>query len=186
MTVNHRPMVFLDVETTGTSSRTGRIIEIGALRIEKNQIVREFKQLVYPEMQVPWFITQLTAIRNEDLWGKPTFAGIADDLESMLDDAIFVAHNVGFDYSFIQSEFARLNRPFKADRFCTAKLSRMLYPQHRRHSLDAIIDRHQYRVENRHRAYDDAAVLYKFFHEQYEKLDIDLFRSVDKILIKTT
>lgn len=185
MTLHHRPIVFLDVETTGVSAEYARIIEVGALRIEDNKIVREYKQLVYPETKVPHFITKLTAITDEDLWDQPTFAGIADELESVLDGAIFVAHNVGFDYSFIQTEFARLNRTYKADRFCTARLSRLLYPQHRRHSLDAIIDRNQYRVENRHRAFDDASILYRFYSDELDKSNLDLYRSIDKILIKT-
>lgn len=185
MTLHHKPLVFLDIETTGISAATGKIIEVGALRIEDGKVVKEFKQLLYPEQKLPWFITKLTAITDEDLWGQPIFAGIADELEIFLSDAIFVAHNVSFDYSFIQSEFSRLKRTFSADRFCTAKLSRLLYPEHQRHSLDAIIDRNQYTVQNRHRAYDDAEVLYKFFTDELQKSELDLFRSIDKILIKS-
>jgi DNA polymerase-3 subunit epsilon len=180
----HRPLVFLDIETTGGSATTSRVLEIGAIRVEQNQIVREYKQLLFPEANVPYFITRLTGIRNEDVWDAPTFQGIADELELLLDGAIFVAHNVNFDYSFIKAEFARLGRRFSADRFCTARLSRLLYPQHKRHNLDSIIERHAYKVQSRHRAFDDAKVLYTFYADQLAKFNLDVYRSVNRIMIK--
>ena len=183
MALSHRPLVFLDVETTGTSAAAGRVIEVGAVRVERGKIVGSINSLVYPETTIPWFITKLTNITNEDLWDQPTFAGIADDLEALLQDAIFVAHNVAFDYGFIQAEFKRLKRAYASDRFCTARLSRSLYPEHRRHNLESIIQRHGYQALRRHRAYDDAYVLYQFFTEHVTKDELELFRLIDRILI---
>src|SRR5690242_8855699 len=121
--MKHRPLVFLDVETTGASARFGRITEIGALRVENHKVIATFKQLINPETTVSSFITRLTGITNEMLWDAPTFRTIADDLELFLSDALFIAHNVPFDYSFIKSEFERIKYPFRADRLCSARLS---------------------------------------------------------------
>ena len=117
------------------SARHSRITEIGALRVEDNKIVGTFKQLINPEERVPSFITGLTGITNEMLWDAPTFRGIADDLELFLDGALFIAHNVSFDYNFIKMEFERIGYTFNMDRACSAKLSRKLYPEHRSHAL---------------------------------------------------
>lgn len=185
MALAHRPFVFLDVETTGTSPYNARVIEVGALRVENMQIVKSYKQLIYPEISIPRFITRLTNISDADVWDMPTFAGIADDLESLLHDAIFVAHNVGFDYAFIQQEYARLRRPFISDRFCTARLSRRLFPDQRRHSLDAIIERHDYSVLNRHRAYDDAHILFQFFTDAVAESEIEVYRIIDQIMVRS-
>lgn len=179
--MKHRPLVFLDIETTGISARGARITEIGALRVEDSRIVKSFKQLINPEEPVPYFITNLTGITNEMVWDAPTFRGIADDLELFLDGALFIAHNVGFDYGFIKMEFERIGYMFNMDRACSAKLSRRLYPEHKSHALDRLIERLNIDVANRHRAYDDAEVLWKFFQNELSLRGLDAFRALDKV-----
>jgi len=174
---NHRPLVFLDIETTGATARNSRITEIGALRIENGQIVKTFKQLINPEQSVPPFITRMTGISDDMLWDAPHFRTIADDLELFLDGALFIAHNVNFDYGFIQSEFARIGQSFNMDKACTVRLSRKLYPEHRSHRLDKVIERMGVKIENRHRAFDDAEVLWKFYLESIEKHGHDVINS---------
>lgn len=158
-----RPLVFLDIETTGGSPAASRITEVGALRVENGKVVATYSQLINPEQPVPGFITRMTGISDDMVRDKPTFAGIADELEAFLGDAVFIAHNVNFDHSFIQAEYRRRGRSFAMDRFCTAQLSRRLYPAQRRHNLDTVIKVHNIRVANRHRALDDAAALHEFY-----------------------
>ena len=179
--MKHRPLVFLDIETTGISARGGRITEIGALRVEDGKIVGQFKQLINPEEPVSRFITNLTGITNEMLWDAPTFRSIADDLELFLDGALFIAHNVSFDYSFIKMEFERIGYKFNMDRACSAKLSRRLYPEHRSHALDRLIERLGIDVENRHRAYDDAEVIWKFFQAELKRGELELYSAMNKV-----
>jgi len=186
MSLQHRPLVFLDIETTGGSPLQSRITEVGALRVENGEVVGTLSQLVNPEQHVPSFITRLTGIDDSMLWDAPTFVGIADDLEVFLQDAVFVAHNVNFDYSFIKAEYQRLNRSFNMDRFCTARLSRRLYPEQGRHNLDTIIAAHNIPVVNRHRALDDAQALHVFFARTLEKFGLDTYAAVNRILTKTT
>lgn len=182
--MKHSPLVFLDIETTGMSPQFSRITEIGALRVEDHKIVGTFKQLINPEQPIPGFITKMTGISNEMVWEAPTFVGIADELELFLSDAIFVAHNVNFDYSFIKSEYARIGNDFSMERLCSAKLSRRLYPEQRSHRLDKVIERLGIRVTNRHRAYDDAEVIWKFFQAEFARLGVELFSEMDKLLMK--
>jgi DNA polymerase-3 subunit epsilon len=157
-----RPLVFVDIETNGLSAKNGRVIEVAAIRVENGDITRTFSSLIDPETDVPYFITQLTGITNDDIEGAPVFSAIADDLWNVLSGALFVAHNVSFDYSFLYEEFNRLEKPFALERLCTVKLSRALYPEEKSHKLENLIARHDFSYTNRHRAYDDAAVLIQF------------------------
>lgn len=161
----------MDIETNGLSYVRGRVIEVAAIRVEGGQVVREFNQLIDPETELPEFITGLTGIRSSDLRGAPTFNQIADELYEVMDGAVFVAHNVRFDYSFLKQEFKRLGRNFSPRQLCTMRLSRALYPQHKSHKLASLIERHGFTFESRHRAYDDAAVLWQFLqlvHREFE------------------
>jgi DNA polymerase-3 subunit epsilon len=180
--MTHRPLVLLDIETTGASARYARITEIGALRVENHQVVATYSQLVNPEEPIPPFITQMTGISNEMVWDAPTFRGIADELELFLSDAIFVAHNVNFDYSFIKAEYARIGNKFNMDRMCSVQLSRKLYPEHRSHALDRVIERLGIEVKNRHRALDDAEVIWKFIQQEYARLDLELFKTMNSLV----
>lgn len=175
-------MVFLDIETTGASARNSRITEIGAIRVEDNSVVATFKQLVNPETLVPAFITRMTGISNEMVWKAPTFKAVASQLEDFLSGSIFVAHNVNIDYSFIKAEYQRLGINFNMDRLCTVQLSRKLYPEHRSHALDRVIERMGIEVANRHRAYDDAEVLWKFIQHEQHKDALRLSREIDKLI----
>ncbi len=156
------PLVFVDVETNGLDSLRGRVIEVAAIRVEGGKVVKTFRSLIDPEIDVPDYITNLTGITTDDLRGAPTFDVVADELRGVLDGAIFVAHNVRFDYSFLQQEFARLDLPFLPRQLCTVKLSRALYPLEKGHKLQDLIQRHGFSFVARHRAYDDAAVLWQF------------------------
>lgn len=181
----HQPLVFLDIETTGGSPADSRITEIGALRVEDGQVVATYSQLLNPEQPVPWFITKLTGITDEMLWEAPTFAAVADELESFLSGAVFVAHNVGFDYSFIKAEYGRRGGRFDTDRFCTAQLSRRLYPDQARHNLDTVIQAHGIEVANRHRALDDATALHEFYKSALDRHGLKVFAEINRIMVRT-
>src|SRR5437016_805668 len=99
----------VDVETTGASARFGRIIEIGILRVEHGEVVNTFETLINPGMELSPFITKLTGISQKDLEPAPTFDDIKDEVLELLTDAVFVAHNVAFDYGFIKQEFKRVD-----------------------------------------------------------------------------
>jgi DNA polymerase-3 subunit epsilon len=157
-----QPLVFVDIETNGLDHIRGRVIEVAAIRVENGKVMRQFSSLVDPETELPYFITNLTGITTNDVRQAPAFHQIADELEALFDGATFVAHNVRFDYSFLKQEFKRLGRPFLPKQLCTVKLSRALYPHERSHKLANLIERHSFTYSRRHRAYDDAAVLWQF------------------------
>lgn len=120
------------------------------------------------------FTTQLTGITDDDLRVAPVFEEIAEELHQILDGAVFVAHNVNFDYSFLKQEFARIGRDFDPLRLCTVRLSRALYPEYKSHKLANLIERHGFSYAARHRAYDDANVLWQFLQHAETAFERDI------------
>lgn len=160
----HQNLAFIDIETTGGNAQTNRIIEIGIIRTENDKIVAEWSSLVNPEMAIPNSISQITGISQADTFYAPTFSSLAPEVERLLHNAVFVAHNVRFDYNFLKSEFNRIEQAFTATTLCTVKLSRLLYPEFKQHGLQALIDRFNITVADRHRALDDARAMYAFYN----------------------
>ena len=151
--------VLLDLETTGGNPVIDRITEIAAVRIENGQEVARWSTLVNPGCSISPFIQHLTGISNAMVRGAPGFETVAQHLLALLDGAVLVAHNVRFDHGFLQSELARLDVALRVKTLCTVRLSRLLYPQHKGHGLDAIMQRHGIRTLERHRAMGDVAVM---------------------------
>lgn len=155
---------FVDIETTGSSPTTGRITEIAIIIMKDNKVLETFQSLVNPETTIPPFITKVTGIDDAMVQNAPLFADIAQSVWEKLQDCVFVAHNVSFDYGFLKNEFKRFDIEFTANKLCTVKLSRQLYPEHRRHGLDALIERFDLDVESRHRALDDCQLMIDLWH----------------------
>lgn len=160
-----RPLAFVDLETTGATAGEDRITEIGIVEVDADGSVREWQQLVNPGQPIPPFIEQLTGISNAMVAAAPPFAAIAAEALSRLAGRLFIAHNAQFDYRFLKSEFKRLGLDFRAPVVCTVKLSRHLYPEHARHNLDSLIERHALRAEARHRALADAQLIHQFWEK---------------------
>jgi DNA polymerase III subunit epsilon len=156
-------IVFVDLETTGGNVVHHRITEIGIVRIRDNAVIEEWSTLVNPDCEIPSYIQDFTGISNEMVADAPRFADIAALLWEKLAGATLVAHNARFDYSFLRSEFLKLGRHFSASALCTVKLSRRLFPEHARHNLDAVMERHGLVCSARHRALGDAQVLRDFW-----------------------
>lgn len=174
------PISFVDLETTGTSANYNRIIEIGIIKVEKNKIVKKYDTLINPQTSFDPFIQELTGISPRDLENAPTFYDVKDELLEILQGSIFVAHNVMFDYGFIRNEFKRLDISFSSRHFCTVKLARLLYPDWKKYNLDILIEKFNIEIKRRHRAFDDAAVLWHFFRQSQKQIKKDRF---DKALL---
>jgi DNA polymerase III subunit epsilon len=156
-------LVFVDLETTGGNAAHHRITEIGIVRVANGAVVEEWSSLVNPGCDIPSYIVAFTGISNAMVAAAPRFSALATTVFEKLRGAVFVAHNARFDYSFLGAEFRRLGMHFSAPAVCTVKLSRRLFPQHPRHSLDAVIERHGLSCNARHRALGDAQVLRDFW-----------------------
>jgi DNA polymerase-3 subunit epsilon len=148
--------VVVDVETTGGRGASHRVTEIGAVRVQNGQVVERFQTLLNPQRVIPSNISRLTGITPAMVEDAPYFSDVADDFEAFMRDAIFVAHNVDFDYGFIASEFKRIGRRFRHAKLCTCASMRRLYPGQRSYSLAALCSRYNIPLKQHHRALCDA------------------------------
>lgn len=164
-----KPLCFVDIETTGSSFAYNRVIEIAVIRVEKNKIVSKFHSLINPEVGIDPFIINLTGIDPRDLEDAPVFSAKVKEIEKILKDSIFVAHNSRFDYNFLKKEFRRLEKKFRYPQLCTVKLARKLYPDWDHYNLDAVIERLKLKSSDRHRAMGDATVLYELYKKTIKK-----------------
>lgn len=169
------PVAIVDVETTGGSPGQNRLIEIGIIRIENGQEVSRFQSLVNPHQSVPPFVQNLTGISDRDLETAPSFEKIADEVEKQLKGALFIGHNVRFDYDFVKFELRRAGRNFSAPTFCSARFSRSLYPEHKRHNLAELIERYGLSISSHHRALDDAQAVWDFLKKMVEEVGVNKF-----------
>jgi DNA polymerase-3 subunit epsilon len=150
--------VITDVETTGLSAERNRITEVAAVHLRGGDIVQEFRTLVNPEQFIPPEIQKMTGISNAVAFnaekGDVVYPGVR---EWFLEGAIFVAHNVGFDYEFLQASFRRFNvQPLDHAKLCTARLGRRLLPERRSWSLANLTARLGIRIRGHHQALGDA------------------------------
>ena len=99
--------VVFDIETTGLSNLTCKIIEIGAVRVEKGEVVDRFSEFVNPEVPIPFRITELTSITDEMVQDAPPIEVILPRFREFCQGAVLVAHNADFDTGFIKMECAR-------------------------------------------------------------------------------
>ncbi|HRI27934.1 MAG TPA: exonuclease domain-containing protein [Chitinophagales bacterium] len=155
----------VDLETTGGSAKINRITEIAIYITDGSQVLNSFTSLVNPGVKIPSFITKLTGITNEMVATAPPFEEIAQQVAQITQDAVFVAHNVDFDYAFIKQEFKRLGYVFERRKLCTVNLSRKIYPGQPSYSLGAIATHFGIGIPNRHRAPDDALATTYLFHK---------------------
>jgi len=180
-----RPLVFLDLETTGATAHHDRITEIGLVEVDRGRYIGEWSSLVNPQMRIPPNIQALTGINDAMVEQAPTFEALAPELHRRLADKVLVAHNARFDYGFLRNEFRRLGLDYAPRVLCTVKLSRRLYPQERRHNLDSLIERHNLSCDTRHRALADARVLWDFTQHIHHELDRNVINDVVEKLLRS-
>jgi DNA polymerase-3 subunit epsilon len=183
-----RDLVFVDLETTGGNAAFHRITEVGIVRMKDDRVVEEWSSLVNPECRIPAYIEAFTGISNEMVAGAPRFSEVAALVLEKLrppapESPIFVAHNARFDYSFLRTEFRRLDVHFSAKVLCTVRLSRRLFPEYPRHSLDAVMERHRLTCAARHRALGDARVLGDFWSKLRTEISEERLAAAAQIVI---
>ena len=128
----------VDLETTGGRYTRDRITEIAIVLHDGEKVLDTYETLVNPECYIPYGITQLTGITQEMVNEAPKFYEVAREVVERTEGAIFVAHNVRFDYSFLREEFARLGYTFTRKQLCTVRLSRKAFPGLSSYSLGNI------------------------------------------------
>lgn len=168
--INGRYIIF-DLETTGLSAATERIIEIGAVKVENGEILESFDLFVDPEKAITPEITRLTSITNEMVAGAPKEAEALEQFFRFCDGCdILVAHNADFDMGFLRAAIRRCGREEDPVQIDTLVMARAMYPELKKHKLDTIAERLGVTQKHHHRADDDARVLAEIFLKMVQKL----------------
>ena len=171
----------IDVETTG---RGNKITEISIFKFDGEEVVDEFTSLVNPEALIPDHITALTGIDNAMVADAPLFSDIAQDVLTITEGCVFVAHNVNFDYNIIRNEFKAIGVNFTRRKLCTVRLSRALIPGYRSYSLGKLCKSLGIELTDRHRARGDAEATTVLFNKLIQQQNAaDVFK---KFLKKTS
>ena len=176
--------VLLDLETTGGNPLNCRITEIAAVRVENGVEVARWSTLVNPGTRIPPLIQGLTGISDAMVFDAPPFDDVGATLLKLLEGAVLVAHNVRFDHGFLLNEYARMDVALRVKTLCTVRLSRKLYPQHKGHGLDAIMQRHGLTTLSRHRAMGDVDLMQGFLKVATQELGADAVSQQAHILLQ--
>lgn len=162
--------VVFDIETTGFSPVTNRIIEIGAVKVDKGQIVGRFSVFVNPQVPIPFEIEKLTGINDSMVMEAETIERVLPQFLDFVGDAVLVAHNANFDVSFIKENAKRQQIPVDFTYVDTVGIARMLLTGQSKYTLDAVAKTLKISLENHHRAVDDAECTAEIFMKFIEML----------------
>jgi len=169
----------VDIETTGSYALGSGITEIAIAIHDGRQVINFYETLVNPHRPIPRFIQQLTGINDEMVAHAPSFSEVAAQVFELLQDKVFVAHNVNFDYSFVKHHLQETGFEWDARKLCTVRLARKIIPGMNSYSLGKLC--HQLGIENRgrHRAGGDTQATAELFTLLVEK---DLNNAIDGML----
>lgn len=163
----------VDLESTGGKPADDRIMEIAIVLHDGQKVIDQFESLVNPGRDIQEFVQRLTGINDSMVKKAPTFSDLAQEIDSLTHDCIFVAHNVGFDYRMVQSAFKRHKMSYKRPTLCTVKLAQSLMPSSEKFNLDHLCKSLNIDNTSRHRAMGDCKATADLLHHLIEDYGID-------------
>lgn len=155
--------IVFDIETTGFSPDKNKIIEIGAVKVVNGAIVETFSSFVNPDVPIPFQIEQLTGINDNMVLGSPHIDEVLPQFLDFCQDSVLVAHNAGFDVSFIRHNARLMDLEFRPTVIDTVSLARFLLPKLNRFKLETVAKALNISLKNHHRAVDDAGATAEIF-----------------------
>ena len=152
-----------DIETTGSGIRGNKITEICVIIVQNEQVINRYSTLVNPSQSIPLYIESLTGINDNMVSNAPHFSEVAEEIDRITQDCVFVAHNVNFDYNILRAEFTNIGMEFKRKRLCTVRLTKKLIPGLFSYSLGNICTSINIPHVDRHRAGGDCEATVTLF-----------------------
>lgn len=160
----HMQFAIIDIETTGGFPQQHGITEIAIVLHNGTEVEGKYETLVNPHQPIPPFIANMTGISDQMVAVAPSFKDVAPYIYNLLKDRIFVAHNVNFDFSFVQYHLKQAGFQLQTPKLCTIRLSRKVFPGFRKYGLGHLCRELDIPIENRHRAGGDALATSKVLH----------------------
>ncbi len=156
--------VVFDLETTGLSSVNHEIIEIGAVKVAGGEIGERFSSFVKPVRPIPAEIVELTGITQDMVQDAPAIEEVLRQFLDFTGDRVLVAHNAAFDTGFLRTKLTQhLQLPLENCILDTLGLARGLVPHLKNHRLKTLAQEFEVKLDNHHRAVDDAEATTQIF-----------------------
>ncbi|MFT7879901.1 MAG: 3'-5' exonuclease [Sulfurimonas sp.] len=174
----------VDIETNGSKPGDSQVIEIGAVMVKNGKIIDRFETFVECAF-MPEYITKITGIEPQDLIGAPSRKEALTSLRHFMGDAVFVAHNASFDYTFLDASFERFGLGNMGNpKLCSIDLARRTF-ESERYGLAYLIDFLGIETATHHRAYSDAYCAYQVMRKSFETVP-EYVRSADDLIVFST
>ncbi|WP_297440938.1 3'-5' exonuclease [Sulfurimonas sp.] len=164
----------VDIETNGSKIEKHQIIELAAIKVKNGEIISRFDSLVQTQEINP-HITAITGICAEDTKDAPKLNEVLEKFKLFLGDAVFVAHDVKFDYSFISKSLQKIGlEPLLNRSLCSLGLAERTLTSYR-YALSYLNDTLNLNpYATHHRAMSDVMTTYGLFLLSLEKLNDDI------------
>src|ERR1700761_3442061 len=166
----------VDIETTGGYAASNAITEVAIVLHDGSREVKRYETLVRPGQSIPRYVQSLTGITDEMVSDAPDFEEVAPVIHEWLKDAVFVAHNVNFDYSFLVHQLRACGLELDAKKLCTVRLAKKVFPGSPSYSLGNICQFLDIPISNRHRAGGDADATVLLFEKIIKAGGLEIIR----------
>ena len=181
--IDEEEFVVFDIETTGLNSHTNEIIEIGAVKIKAGRIVDRYSQLINPGRPIPYHITEITSITDEQVANEPKINEVIGKFVDFVGDAVLVAHNAPFDMGFIKRDIKKyLSIDYQCSVIDTLQMARDLFPDLKKYGLGDLNKTLGLALEKHHRAVDDSqatANMFIIFLEKYKEKGLEYMKDIN-------
>ena len=180
--IQEQSFCIVDIETNGGSVKKGfQIIELGAVKYKNGEIVDKFQSLVYAK-EIPPYVQEVTKITPKMLETAPRLEKVLKEFKIFLEDDVFIAHDIKFDYTFISESFEKYNLGKLLNRkLCTIDLAKRTI-QSEKYGLSSLKEVLNIEVDNHHRAYYDALTTAIVFEKSLLNIDNLKISTVEELI----
>lgn len=180
--INEQTFCIVDIETNGGSAKKGyQIIELGAVKYKNGQIIDKFESLVYAK-EIPQYVQEVTKINLKMLENAPRLEKVLQEFKLFLEDDVFVAHDIKFDYTFISDSFEKFHLGKLLNRkICSIDLAKRTI-ESEKYGLSFLKEQLNINVDNHHRAYYDALTTAIVFEKSLSNIDSSKIKTVEDLI----
>ncbi len=171
----------VDIETSAGNPKAGQIIELAAIKFKNGMIIEEYQSLVYCKT-IPQKVQEITGITPKMLEDAPSLRTVLEEFKIFIEDDVFVAHSVDFDYSFISNSMKKYNLGELLNRkLCTIDLAERTI-QSEKYGLKSLKEILKINIENHHRAYEDTLSTVEVLKASLEALDKEKIKTTEDLI----
>lgn len=179
--ISEQTFCIVDIETNGSNAHKGQIIELGAVKIKNGEVIEQYDSLVYAK-DIPAYVQEVTNITPAMLVGAPPLKEVLEEFKLFLEDDVFVAHDIKFDYKFISDSFEKYDLGKLQNRkLCTIDLAkRTIFAE--RYGLDFLKELLDIDTHKQHRALNDAISTTHIFENSLQNLPKEV-KTVEDLIV---